>query len=71
MERTKVRSSNLASVGYDKENQILEIEFQSRDIYQYSGVPEEIYQQLMRASSKGQFFISRIRDRYQTRKIRG
>jgi hypothetical protein len=33
--RTPVESSNIASVGYDKENQILEIEFHHGAVYQY------------------------------------
>ena len=37
MYRIPVSSSNLASVGY--EGGILEIEFKSGSVYQYSGVP--------------------------------
>lgn len=33
MERENVSSSNLASVGYDEENEILEIEFNHGGIY--------------------------------------
>jgi hypothetical protein len=54
--REQVSSSNLASVGYDPAAQILEIEFHSGGVYQYFGVPTDIYQGLMAASSHGSYF---------------
>ena len=54
MNRMSVKSSNLASVGY--ENGVLEIKFLSGRVYQYDGVPEDIHSGLMNASSKGRYF---------------
>lgn len=42
----------------------MEIEFDSGAVYQYLGVPAKIYQQLLRAESKGRFFNCEIRDVY-------
>jgi hypothetical protein len=56
MERLPVQSSNLVSVGYDPETLTLEIEFHNGGIYQYIGVPPEIYEGLISAGSKGTFF---------------
>lgn len=56
MERVPVSSSNLASVGYDANNAVLEVEFNHGGVYQYSGVPEEIHQGLMTAGSHGSYF---------------
>lgn len=71
MERTPVASSNLASVGYDPNSQTLEIEFHSGSVYQYSGVPQSIYQGLMSAASKGSYFDSFIKKAgYPYRQIR-
>lgn len=56
MERVQVESSNLVSVGYNPETATLEIEFHSGSIYQYSGVPEDVYRGLMNAGSKGRYF---------------
>lgn len=67
MQRKKVVSSDLASVGY--ENGILEIEFKSGGIYRYMNVPEYVYNGLMNADSKGKYFHANIRDVYITRKI--
>ena len=44
MERRAVRSTNVASVGYDPKSMVLEIEFKRGGVYQYSGVPEKRYQ---------------------------
>lgn len=61
MNRISVESSNLASVGYDESTSTLEIEFRSGGIYQYFGVPQNIYQELMNASSKGTYFDQNIK----------
>ena len=50
MQRKALRSSSIHSVGYDPATQVLEIEFRSGGIYQYFGVPAEVYQALMKAS---------------------
>ena len=70
MDRTSVRSSNIRSVGYDPTLRTLEVEFHSSGLYQYSGVPETIYQGLMRAASKGSYFHDHIKGRYPDRQVR-
>ena len=70
MIRKSVSSSNLKSIGYDKDSKILEIEFNSGGIYQYSGVPEEIYDALMGASSHGKYSHRFIEDKFPTTKIK-
>ena len=64
MLRTPVTSSHLDSVGYDPHSKTLEIEFNDGSVYQYFNVPERVYQGLMRAYSKGEFFHDYIRDTY-------
>jgi hypothetical protein len=63
-ERYAVASSNISSVGYDPDTQTLEIEFLSGSIYQYYGVPNHMYEELMRQSSKGKFVNTYIRNQY-------
>jgi len=70
MKRETVKSSNLRSIGYDMSTQTLEIEFNSGGIYQYSQVPENIYDGLMNAPSHGRYFHHFIRDKYPTRRVR-
>lgn len=62
MLRKAVDSTTMRSVGYQAKSRILEIEFGSGAVYQYLGVPARIYQQLLRAESKGRYFNSEIRD---------
>ena len=66
MERQNVSSSNLRSVGYDAQSQILEIEFRNGRVYQYYEVPQDIYKDLMTAASKGSYFNDVIKDAYNT-----
>ncbi|MFH1477361.1 MAG: KTSC domain-containing protein [Verrucomicrobiota bacterium] len=70
MERQRVSSSNLRSVGYDAASSTLEVEFNSGGVYQYFNVPEAAYSALMRASSKGSYVNDNIKDRYRCRKVR-
>jgi hypothetical protein len=56
MNRIPVASSNLAAVGYDSANSVLEITFLDGGIYQYYGVPSQIHAGLMSAGSKGSYF---------------
>jgi hypothetical protein len=69
MNRVNVVSKNLQSVGYDEQQKILEIEFNDGGVYQYSGVPSEIYQGLLGASSQGKYFHAYIKNTYPFVKI--
>jgi hypothetical protein len=62
MQRQMVESSNLRSVGYDAERSLMEVEFKNGSIYQYKGVPQAVYDELMRANSHGQYFNSKIKN---------
>ncbi len=70
MQRHPVESSNIRSVGYDLDEGLLEVEFHSGGVYQYSGVPQAIYQGCMRAVSKGSYFHDHIKGRYPDRQVR-
>ena len=70
MQRTAVDSSNLHSVGYDPNSQILEVAFLNGRIYQYENVPQEVYQNLMNAPSHGSYFHHHIRTTYRYYRIR-
>jgi len=70
MDRERVRSSNIRSIGYDPDSMTLEIEFTDGGIYQYFSVPAHVHEGLMRASSKGSYFHDHIKERYRFRKVR-
>lgn len=63
-QRIVVDSEYLRSVGYDELNQVLEVEFQKGEIYQYKHVPPTVYAGLMSAPSHGKYFNANIKDVY-------
>ena len=64
MERIPVSSASVVSIGYAPEIQALEIEYQHGGVYQYQGVSQDIYEQLMNAPSKGAFINKQIKPSY-------
>lgn len=61
MDRTYVFSSNIASIGYDPMQMILEVEFLNGSIYQYYDVPEALYEGIMSAESHGKYLNEYIK----------
>jgi KTSC domain-containing protein len=59
-----VESSTIASVGYDLTQGLLQLEFWSRAIYHYFGVPAGVHEALLEAPSKGSYFNRAIRRRF-------
>jgi hypothetical protein len=66
-----VESATLATVGYDEAQELLQLEFGSRAVYLYFGVPTAVYEALLGAPSKGRYFNGTIRGRYPYRHILG
>ncbi len=56
MKRVVVNSSSLRALGYDPEQQVLEVEFSSGALYRYEAVPPEAVQTLLEADSLGRHF---------------
>lgn len=59
-----VESTTLATVAYDARRELLQLEFRSRAVYHYFGVPADICQGLLRAPSKGNYFNRYIRGQF-------
>jgi len=70
MERKRVSASNFRSVGYDAAQQMLEIEFSSGSIVQYSGVSPEVHRRFMSSPSPGSFYQDQIEENFPSRKVR-
>jgi hypothetical protein len=64
MKPTLVTSTTLATVAYDPDREVLQLEFRDRTVYQYFHVPAEMHQALLRAPSKGSYFNRSIRNRF-------
>ena len=59
-----VESTTLAAISYDEDGELLQLEFCSRAIYLYFGVPPVVHEALLDSPSKGKFFNQAIRGRY-------
>jgi hypothetical protein len=68
MERIDVKSSMIKSAGFDAASRTFEIEFRS-GVYQYSDVPQDVFDRFMASDSKGKFFDANIKDKYRFRKL--
>ena len=64
MNETKVESTTLLALAYDGAREILQLEFRSRAIYHYYGVPAAVHKALLCAPSKGSYFNRVIRGRF-------
>lgn len=69
MERVPVLSSNIAGLAYDETSKILEIEFKSGGVHQYSGVEPDTFKSLQEAPSLGAFLHANIKGNYQAQKV--
>ena len=69
MDRTPVSSSNISSIGYDSGTDTLEIEFLNGSVYQYFDVSKQIYEELMAASSHGQYLAANIKGVYRYARV--
>jgi len=69
MNSTAVESTTLATVAYDDAQELLQLEFCSRAVYQYYGVPAPVHEALLRAASKGSYFNRAIRGRFPYRLV--
>jgi len=69
MERKRVSSSKIRSVGYDEKTQILEIEFTNGQVYQYPKVYPEVYRRFMAAPNPTTFYEDRIAEDYTGRRV--
>lgn len=66
MNLIKVKSSNVVSVGY--ENNTLYVQYKS-GMYSYSNVDKTVYENLLKAESKGKFMNSEVKNKYSYKKL--
>jgi hypothetical protein len=62
-------STMAAQVGYDEDREILQIEFNSGAVYQYSEVEPELWEDLQTTDSIGSFYNQEIKGFYPSTKI--
>ncbi len=69
MERRRVNSSKLRSVGYDEHTRTLEVEMSNGQVFQYSGVYPEVYRRFMAAPNPTSFFDDKIAEEYSAKRV--
>lgn len=65
-----VSSSNLHSIGYDKQNKLVYVQFHNSSLYVYQGVPESEFENLLRASSCGRYLHQKFINVYPYKRIK-
>ena len=63
MKLNEVVSSNIKSVGYEDDN--LYVQYNSGAVYRYKNVPKELYENLVKAESKGRFINSEVKGKFE------
>ena len=61
MEYQSVTSSNVAAVAYDDASSTLGVRFLNGTEYHYTGVPRDVYEGLLSASSVGTYLNQQIK----------
>lgn len=64
-----VHSTMANSIGYDPDRQLLQIEFKNGSVYEYEGVDEETWEDLLSTNSPGRFYNSEIKGNYRSRRL--
>ena len=70
MDRKKVSSSSIRSIGYDERNCLLEVEFNDGRINQYSGVSAEVHRRLVSAPSIVSYFRDNVEESFTAKRLR-
>lgn len=70
MNHHPVKSSRIASVGYDESSRTLEIRFHQLTTLQYQHVPAHIFQDFLSVVSKGRFYDGVIKGKFPEIKIK-
>lgn len=64
---TPVKSSNIAKLGWH--DGVLHVEFSNGGLFSYSGVTNQMYEELMKAGSIGSHFAKHIRSKHKGTKL--
>ena len=71
MHRLPVESTLLASIAYDPDRTLLELEFCDGARYHFFEVPAPCFRQLVEAPSKGAYFNHHIRPHFPCQRLTG
>ncbi|OKS88888.1 KTSC domain-containing protein [Mucilaginibacter polytrichastri] len=63
-------SSVVANTEYDPKRKVLRITYTSGKVYDYLAVPQQVYDEMMAADSKGQYLNYSIKGKYRYKKVK-
>ncbi len=64
-----VASTMASAIGYDSESEVLQIEFNSGAVYQYSDMDEDTWDDLNSSNAVGRYYNQYIKGKYQSQRI--
>lgn len=69
MDRKRVNSSRIRSIGYDEKSMTLEIEMSNGQVFQYSRVYPEVHRRFLAAPNPTAFYDDKIAEEYTARRV--
>jgi hypothetical protein len=70
IERKAIRRGGIRSAGYDRNQRVLEIEFDNGDVIQHTAVGEEIARRFLTASSPASVYKDTIQEEFTVKRVR-
>jgi hypothetical protein len=70
IERKAIRRGGIKSAGYDRNQRVLEIEFDNGDVIQHTAVGEEIARRFLTASSPASVYKDTIQEEFTIKRVR-
>ena len=70
IERKPIRRGGIKSAGYDRNNRILEIEFDNGSIIQHAAVGEEIARRFISSSSPASVYKDTIQEEFTAKRVK-
>jgi hypothetical protein len=70
IERKPIRRGGIRSAGYDASARVLEIEFDSGSVLQYSGVGAEIARRFLASSAPASYYKDNIEEEFPSKRLR-
>jgi len=69
MAKVSVKSSTVSTIDYDSKTRELTVEFLNGGRYVYEAVPESVYNDFVKAESKGKFVAKSLKNKFKTRSL--
>ncbi len=68
--RKPIRRAGIKSAGYDRNDRVLEIEFDDGSVIQHAAVGEEIARRFLASSAPGSYYKDNIQEEFTIRRVK-